>query len=107
MLLTYFLNAFEIVIIIIIIIIITIIIITINNNLQHLALTQLIVKNLPFLMEREYELMRLETSVLSFSLTQFTTVNIAMPHCYNILYNSILSSIPWSPNWSSSLMFSV
>jgi hypothetical protein len=35
----------------------------------------------------KYELMRLETPVLRFSLTHFTTVNIVTPHCYNILYN--------------------
>jgi hypothetical protein len=56
-------------------------------------------------MEIEYELMRLETPVLRFSLTLFI-VNIATPQCYNILHNIILSSIPRSPNWSSSLMFS-
>ena len=75
--------------------------------LQHLALIQLTVKNLPLLKELEYELMRLVTPVFRFSLTQFTTVNIATPHYYNILFNSVLSSIPRSPNWSFNLMFSV
>jgi hypothetical protein len=75
--------------------------------LQHLALTQLIVKNLLLLQELEYELMLLETPVLDFSLTHFTTVNIAKPHSYHILYNVILFSIRRSLNWSSNLTFSV